>query len=204
MKCVRSLRVVVKADSATEFCFLPRIDPITHKQIPEVSHHTNADVIFGCDVGQCPVIRNSYDERVSLLSDLWKFAIAPIDEQRDLLFSKHPDSRVQVLHFLRMISFIDHEYFGDGAERFTVDSDMERYAKAFFTALLSVDAIRQIEQRFYRLNDENYDVHFDLSNREVIISKSVPRGIRGWLLSKTRRGYGIDSWRKVITIGDFH
>lgn len=204
MKCVRSLRVVVKADSATEFCFLPRIDPITRKQIPEVSHHTNADVIFGCDVGQCPVIRQSYDQRIAFLNDLGKIALAPLHEQRKLLAAIYPGLGEQVLHFLRMISFIDHEYFGDGPERLAVDSDMERYAKAFFTALLSVNAIRQIEQRFYRLDDENYDVHFDLCNREVIISKSVPRGIRGWLLSKTRRGYGIDSWRKVITIGDFH
>ncbi len=203
-KKAKSLRVIVKADSATEFYFMPAVDPIAHEPIPEVGHHAKADVIFGSDVGDRSVIRQTYDERLAFLNDLWKFSLAPLHEQRNRLGAKHADCGEEVLHILRTISFIDHEYFGEGLERLTIDSDMERYSKSFFAALLSVDAIREVEERFYRLNDFEYDIHFDVVNREVIISKSVPRGFRGWILSNTRRGYGIESWRKTVKIGNFH
>lgn len=203
-KKVKSLRVIVKADSATEFYFLPVADPITHERVSEVCYNPDTDMVISGGIFDRSMIGQTYDERIVFIRNLRELARTPLDEQRDILSKNHPGFGEEVLHILRTISFIDHEYFGNGLERFGVDSDMERYAKSFFSALLSVDAIRKVEERFYRLNDFEYDIHFDVVNREVIISKSVPRGFRGWLLSNTRRGYGIESWRKTVKIGNFH
>lgn len=193
---------MVKADSATEFDFLPTVDPITHEPIPEVRHNSNADVLLYCDIGQGSALRQTHDECLTFLNDMRKFAVAPLHEQRKRLSAEYPCLGEEVLHILRTISFIDHEYFGSDIERLRIDSDMERYAQAFLAALLSVKMIRKLEERYYRLDDAQYSVHFDIVNREVIIAKLPRAGLIGFLQRKTRRGYGIESWRKAIHIGE--
>lgn len=175
-----------QTEGKAEFVFVPFVDPITHKPVVEIGYHAYANVFVGCNLFNGSPFCKMEKELISLLYDLREFSFAPLHEQREVLLSEVADDREQILDCLRKIARVDTENFGDGREVFEPGRDVKRYTKVFFTALLAVKPIRQFEKRLYNLDEFNYGIHFDVVNREVIIS-NLPR---------------IESWRKAIHIGE--
>ena len=197
---MKPFKLIYKAERETELVFVPFVDPLTQELFTEIRNDSNANVIVYGDIGNGSSFSEMEGDLFVLLNCLRKLAFTPFYEQWEELLSETSDDREQVLDCLRSIARVDYYYFGARGKVFKCDSDVERYAKVFFTALLSVKTIREFEKRLYRLDNSKYEIHFDVVNREVIISKPA----KTWLHFQYNRKFGIEGWRKLAYVGSIN
>lgn len=198
----KKMRFLVRSYGGSEFRYLMRRDPLSGDLASGVKHDTYKGVVVDDNIFDGASLgKFKFDPR-SCFDALGKLGASELDEKRRLMESENPGSCEDIHNYCRLIGEVDYAYFGNRSKEDPVVIDIDPYEDSLTAALLSAfGPIREVENAFKKIEYKTYDIHFDRVNREVIISKSIPNGLRGWILSKLDYGFGIEGWRRAIHIG---